>query len=93
MSDEIPNVYTITYSNHFEYEGKTLTFRKGQLFDISAMPVHIQFNEIAQAWIVNRKQLSQKKAKELVKMEPKIVDVSNLQWHIQEQLNGVFNLT
>lgn len=92
MSDEIPNIYKITYSNYLEFEGRVLAFRKRQLFDISEQPKHIPFNEIAHAWIVGRKQLSKSKAKELIKHEPKEVDVSNLQWYQQEQLNHVFNL-
>lgn len=93
MSDGTPNIYTITYSNYLEFEGRVLAFRKQQLFDITDSPKHIPFNEIAQAWIVNRKQLSKSKAKQLIKNEPKEVDVSNLQWYIQEQLNEVFNLS
>jgi hypothetical protein len=92
MSDEIPNIYKITYSNWFEFEGRILAFRKQQLFDITDSPRHIPFNEIAQAWIINRKQLTKSKAKELIRNESKEVDVSNLQWYIQEQLNHVFNL-
>lgn len=90
MNIEIPNKYIITYSNHLEFEGRVLAFRKQELFDITNSPIHIQFNQSAQAWIVNRKQLSKTKAKELIKHEPKKVDVSDLQWYIQEQLNCPF---
>lgn len=92
MSDEIPNIYKITYSNYLEFEGRILAFRKQQLFDITDSPRHIPFNEIAQAWIIGRKQLTKSKAKELIRNESKEIDVSNLQWYIQEQLNHVFNL-
>jgi len=92
MSDEIPNIYKITYSNYLEFEGRILAFRKQQLFDISEQPKHIPFNESAQAWIINRKHLSKSKAKDIVQHKSKEVDVSNLQWYIQEQLNHVFNL-
>lgn len=92
MSDVNPNKYIITYSNWFEFEGRILAFRKQQLFDITGTPKWIPFNEIAQAWIVNRKQLSKSRAKELYRDEPKEVDVSNMQWYIQEELNHVFNL-
>ena len=88
MSDTIP--HKIIYSNWFEFEGRTLAFRKGELFDITGIPKHIPF---VGHWNVNRKQLSKSKAQELVKQEPKEVDVSELQWYQQEQLNGVFNLT
>lgn len=87
MTDEKP--YIITYSNWFEFEGRTLAFRKGELFDITETPKHIPF---VGHWNVNRKQLSKARAKELIKNEPKNVDISHLQWYQQEQLNGVFNL-
>lgn len=93
MIEENPNIYIITYSNYLEFEGRILAFRKQQLFDITDSPKWIPFNEIAQAWIINRKQLTKTKAKELIIPKVKEVDVSNLQWYIQEQLNGVFNLT
>jgi len=92
MNTEIPNKYIITYSNYFEFEGRVLAFRKHELFDITNSPIHIPFNESAQAWIINRKHLSKSKAKSLVKQEPKQVDVTELQWYQQEQLNHVFNL-
>jgi len=84
MSDEIPNIYTITYSNYLEFEGRVLAFRKGQLFDITQVPSHIPFNFNSECWIVSRKQLTKKKAKELVKNEKKIVDVTNLKWYSKE---------
>jgi hypothetical protein len=87
MSDEKP--YIITYSNWLEFEGRILAFRKGELFDITTTPKHIPY---VGYWNVNRKQLSKSKAKELIKNEPKSVDISYLQWYQQEQLNGVFNL-
>ena len=87
MSNTTP--YKIKYSNWFEFEGKTLAFRKGELFDITSIPKHISF---VGHWNVNRKQLSKGKAQELVKREPKEVDVSSLQWYQQEQLNNIFNL-
>lgn len=87
MTDEKP--YIITYSNWFEFEGRILAFRKQELFDITETPKHIPF---LGHWNINRKQLSKLKAKELIKNEPKQVDVSNLQWYQQEQLNHVFNL-
>jgi hypothetical protein len=90
MNTENPNI--ITYSNWLEFEGRILAFRKKELFDITDTPKWIPFNETAGAWIIGRKQLSKSKAKELYRNEPKEVDVSNLQWYIQEELNQVFNL-
>lgn len=93
MNTEIPNnKYIITYSNHLIFEGQTLAFRKKELFNISNIPTLIEFNVKANCWIINRKQLTRAKAKELIKNEPKQVDVSDMQWYSQEQLNHVFNL-
>ena len=92
MNTEIPNRYLIEYSNHFEFNGCLLSFRKQELFDITDMPKHIPFNQVANCWIVNRKQLSKTKAQELVKKEPVVKDVTELQWYQQAQLKHVFNL-
>jgi len=86
------NDYFITYSNYLIFENKTLAFRKKELFNITNTPTLVEFNINANAWIINRKHLSKSKAKELLINEPKQVDVSNLQWYQQEQLNQVFNL-
>jgi len=93
MNTENPNNdYKITYSNSFEFEGVLLAFRKKELFDISKLPIHIPFNTVANCWIVKRKQLTVSKAKELMTNKQVTVDVTELQWFRQEQLNHVFNL-
>jgi hypothetical protein len=93
MSEEKPNKeYFITYSNYLIFEGQTLAFRKKELFNITKVPKLVEFNNKANCWIINRKQLTVKKAKELLINEPKTVDVSDLQWYQQENLNHVFNL-
>ena len=93
MSEEIPNnSYIITYSNHFIFEGQILAFRKKELFNITGTPTLIDFNVKANCWIVSRKQLTKSKAQSLIKNEPKQVDVSNLQWYQQINLDEVFNL-
>ena len=86
------NEYFITYSNHFIFENQILAFRCKELFNITNLPIHIGFNETANCWIINRKHLSKSKAKELLVNEPKTVDVSDLQWYQQSQLDKVFNL-
>jgi hypothetical protein len=86
------NEYFITYSNHLIFENQTLAFRQKELFNITNLPVHIDFNVNANCWIINRKHLSKSKAKELIKTEFKTVDVSSLQWIIQINLDKVFNL-
>jgi hypothetical protein len=86
------NEYFITYSNHFYFNGHRLAFRKKLLFDISNFPKLIQFNEKLNYWIVGRKQLTIKKAEELnANLEFK-VDVSDLQWYQQIELDHCFNL-
>ena len=93
MNIEKPNnEYKITYSNSFEFEGLTLAFRKKELFNISGIPELIPFNINSNCWIIKRKQLTKLKAKELTTNKQMIVDVTDLQWYQQEQLNHVFNL-
>ena len=81
--------YIIKYSNSFEFNGRLLSFRKKELFDITDMPKHIKF---VGYWNVNGVQLSVGKAKELCKLNEVNKDVTDLQWMFQEQLNHVFNL-
>lgn len=86
--------YIITYSNHFEYNNRIFAYRKKILFDITNTPnaLFLTNNNGSNGYWINRKWLSQSKIKELIKNEPKQVDVSNLQWYQQEQLNHVFNI-
>ena len=92
MNTENPNNYFITYSNHFVFEGRTLAFRNKLLFDITGTPNLINFNHNCGAWIVNRKKLTLSMAKKLTQNTPIVVDVSALQWYVQERLNGTFHL-
>ena len=69
-----------------------MTFRKKELFNISGIPKWIPFNDKVNCWLVNRKQLTVSKSKELITDKNIAVDVSDLQWYLQENLNGVFNL-
>ena len=93
MSTENPNnEYKITYSNSFEFEGFLLAFRKKELFNISNLPIHIPFNKAANAWLIKRKQLTLSKAKDITTNKQVTVDVTDLQWYQQEELNHVFNL-
>ena len=86
------NEYFITYSNYLIFENRLLAFRNKLLFDITNTPILVNFNENAKAWLINRKHLSKSKAKELLINEPKQVDVSNLQWYQQINLDKTFNL-
>jgi len=96
MTQNLDNSYFITYSNYFELDGKTFSFRKKQLFDITntPKPLEIKDNNNCHGYWINRKLFSLSKLKPLVIMEEKIVDVSNLQWYDQIKLDHVFkNLT
>ena len=86
----IDNTYVITYTNHLFFGGKTLAFRKKELFDITGIPSLINRSE--QGWWIGRKLLTPTKAQELIIPKCIEVDVSELQWYQQEQLNHVFNL-
>jgi len=86
------NQYFITYSNSFLFEGELLAFRKRELFNITGLPIHIPFNQLANCWIIKRRQLSISKAKQLSTQKEIIKDVSDLQWHKQIELDEVFNL-
>lgn len=92
MNTKNPNKYEIIYSNYLEFEGRLLAFRKHLLFDITQTPKLIEYNNNVNAWIINRKQLTKLKAKNTIIMQPKVVDVSNLQWNEQIKLDECFNL-
>lgn len=92
MEENPNNEYFITYSNSFLFEGSTLVFRKKELFRVDNIPTHIRFNEKANCWIVNRKQLTKSKVKSLINNKQIKVDVSGLQWYKQLQIDHVFNL-
>ena len=83
-------IQTITYSNHFEFNGAKLAFRKQLLFDITSTPRLIPYTN--GYWLINRKQLTMLAAKKLVKNEAITVDCSNLQWYEHCQLEHCFNL-
>ena len=84
----------ITYSNYFIIEGKTFSFRKKQLFDITNIPelIGLKDNNNCLGFWINRKCYSLSRLKNLVVMEKKVVDISNLQWYEQINLDKVFNL-
>ncbi len=93
-TETLDKPYIITYSNHFGFNGKILAYRKKVLFDITSIPnaLFLTNNNGSNGYWINRKWLSESKIKELIKNEPKQVNVSNLQWYQQEQLNHVFNI-
>jgi len=92
MNKNLDNTYFIKYSNHFELENKTFAFRKKRLFDITNIPVlmNLKDNNNCQGYWINRKWFTLSKLKPLVRMEERIVDVSELQWYLQLKLDYVF---
>lgn len=86
--------YTIKYSNHFKIENRVFAFRKKFLFDITTIPKYLplQNNSGSNGYWINRKWYSVSKLKDIVISEPKEVDVSNLQWYRQIELDECFNL-
>lgn len=92
MSDEIINNEKITYSNWFIFCGQILSFKNKELFNITNTPKWIPFNYSSNCWIINGRQLSIEKAKDLIKHEQIHIDISDLQWSSQIELTGCFNL-
>ena len=91
----IDKPYIITYSNHFEFNGKILAFRKKVLFDLTNGNPNALFtssNNGSFGYWINRKWLSESMIKSIIINKPKQVDISHLQWYLQENLNHVFNL-
>lgn len=89
---EIP--YTITYSNHFKVGNKTFAFRKKCLFDITNTPKYLEIksNNGSNGYWINREWYSLDKVKRIIINEPIEVDVTNLAWYTQIELDEVFNL-
>lgn len=95
MADNQLNSFNITYSNYLEFSGQIMSFRKKELFNLtSGIPIYVKQVNVngSFGWWVNRKFLSVTKAKELIQKEPKKIDVSNLQWYLQIELDECFNL-
>lgn len=84
--------YFITYSNYFIIDGKTFSFRKKQLFDITNIPklVELKDNNNCLGYWINRKWYSLSRLKDLIVMEKRVVDVSDIQWYEQIKLDAVF---
>lgn len=83
--------YIITYSNYFTIEERLFSFRKKQLFDITKTPklIALKDNNNCLGYWINRKWYSLSRLKDLVIREKIIVDVSNLQWYEQINLDEV----
>ena len=84
--------YSITYSNYFILEGRTFSFRKKQLFDITETPklIELKDNNNCLGYWINRRWYSLSRLKDLIVMEKKVVDISDLQWCEQIKLEEVF---
>ena len=93
-TETLDNTYIITYSNHFEFNGKVLAYRKKILFDITSIPnaLFLTNNNGSNGYWINRKWLSESRIKALLINESKQVNVSDLQWYQQINLDKVFNI-
>ena len=83
--------YLITYSNFFTIENRTFSFRKKKLFDITNTPklITLKDNNNCLGYWINRRWYSLSKLKDLVKIEKRIVNISELQWYEQIKLDHV----
>lgn len=83
--------YLITYSNYFIIDGRTFSFRKKQLFDITSTPklITLKDNNNCLGYWINRKWYSLSRLKEIVIIKDMIVNVSDLQWYEQINLDEV----
>ena len=84
--------YSITYSSYFILEGRAFSFRKKQLFDITETPklIELKDNNNCLGYWINRRWYSLSRLKDLIVMEKKVVDISDLQWYEQIKLDEVF---
>lgn len=94
MNTTLQDKYIITYSNHFKIGNKTFAFRKKNLFEITRIPNYkpLQINNTCYGYWIERKWHSLPALQDMVIKEPKEVDVSNLQWFVQIELDECFNL-
>ena len=88
------NLDKIIYSNYFHLENRVFAFRKKELFDITSTPklLELKDNNNCLGYWINRKWYSLSKLKHLVVKENVEVDISDLQWFEQINLQEVFNL-
>lgn len=95
MNTEIlDNTYFITYSNFFKVGDKTFAFRKQVLFDITATPnkLELKNNGGSKGYWINREWYSVSKIQGIIQKEEVKIDVSDLQWYRQIEIDHVFNL-
>lgn len=83
--------YFITYSNYFIIDGRTFSFRKKQLFDITSTPklITLKDNNNCLGYWINRKWYSLSRLKGMVILKDMIVNISDLQWYEQINLDKV----
>ena len=90
----LDNEYFITYSNYFKISQKTFSFRQKILFDITEIPLKLELknNGGSDGYWINRDWYSLSKIESMTVKNPIKVDVSDLQWNIQINLDHCFNL-
>jgi len=94
MDSLLQEKYIITYSNHFKIGNKTFAFRKKNLFDISFIPNFkpLQANGGSYGYWIDRHFYTLSKLEKITVKESIEVDVSNLNWNVQIELDDCFNL-
>jgi hypothetical protein len=92
--EKILDNYEIIYSNYFKIGDKLFAFRNKYLFDITSTPKYLELKENggSYGYWINRNWYSLTKIKSMIIKKPIQVDVSNLQWHKQIELDLTFNL-
>lgn len=94
LTSTLDKQYFITYSNYFKVGNKILSFRSKELFDITNTPTKLELkdNNGSHGYWINRNWCSMTKIQELILKKEIKIDVSNLQWYQQLQLDYVFNI-
>ena len=87
MKQTLDNKHLITYSNYFKIEDKTFAFKNKLLFDITNLPIkkELKDNNNCLGYWINRKWFTLSKLSNFIIREQIRVDVSELQWF--EQIN------
>jgi hypothetical protein len=78
----------VKYTNKLYFNGRDLSFKNKQLFDITGIPFKIEMvnNSGVLGWYVNKKFLSLNYTKTLVSMNEVEKEITSLQWYKQIDL-------
>ena len=87
-------LYKIIYTNYFLVKNRRFSFRKKLLFDTTETPFYLELkdNNGSKGYWINRKWFSLSKIQNMIVNESVEIDISKLQWYMQEDLIHCFNL-